>query len=236
MNTNIMTKKEAIYIVNFMFYLFNVTFISAPIIFCILLYFGNSMFNSFAVSLALGVSLPTALFSLFVAIYPLVASKVRALFHKYSLPLIGLEKSSFAIIKLQNKFFTFLRNASISTIIFYILSILPYGKSAEFIYILTRLTLLFSIILLVVGMAIDGIYIYFRCLFEIIHQFYKSKNLDILLKSKFDDIMKRFDQIHADMLYEPKRLSQEKPSVSDSIWLLKHSIARRGQHRIRKTM
>lgn len=226
MYKSIMTRKESVILVNFMFYLLTVTFVCATLLFFALLGFGHSLPRSFILSLAIGVSLPTTLFVLFITIYSLVASETNAFFHKHSLPLIGLEKSSFAIVNLQIKFFTFLRNASIVTAIFYVLSLLPISNSIAFIPILLKITLMSSILLVIGVMAIDGIYIYSRCLFEIILQFFKDKHLNTLLKSKFNNILTFFDRIRAELAYEPKHLKQQ-PSVSDFISSLTYSIAKR---------
>ena len=226
MKKNTMTKNEAIILVNVIFFLFNCTFILSVLFFSAMLNANYYMLHSVIVSLTVGVSLPTALLVIFIRLYSLVAiaPKVKNLFTKYSLPLIGLEKCSLEIVRLQDKFFTFLTQASIVMVVFYILSILPLSKSIEFVYIIIRLMLLCSIILMVGVMALDGLYIYFRCLFELIFKFYKEKNIDALLKTKFDNILTLFKKVYANVTYKPKRLKKH-PYVSNLIFLLTPSIA-----------
>lgn len=237
MNTNIMTKKESIVLINFMFYLLTITFVAGALLFFVMLDFGHSMLRSFILSVTIGISLPTALFVLFVSIYSLVASKISALFHKYyyTMPLIGLEKSSFAIINWQTKFFIFLRDASIVVVIFYLLSLLPFSNTIEFIYIILKMTLLFSVLIVIGATALNGIYIYFRCLFEIVFQLFEQKKLDTLLKSKFNNILIFIKRIYADLTYQPKRL-KKRPLVSGFIETLTHSIAKKGAHYVRKAI
>lgn len=237
MNTNIMTKKESIVLVNIMFYLLTITFVTGALLFFVMLDFGHSMLRSFILSVTIGISLPTALFVLFVSIYSLVASKISALFHKYyyTLPLIGLEKSSFAIINLQTKFSIFLRDASIVVVIFYLLSLLPFSNTIEFIYIILKITLPISILLVIGTTALDGIYIYFRCLFEIVFQLFKAKVLNPLQKSKFNNIFIFLKSICMELTYRPKHLKKWS-LVSGFIETLTHPIARRGKEFAHKAL
>ena len=83
--------------------------------------------------------------------------------------------------------------------------------------------LLLSILLVTAVTAIDGFYVYFKCLFELLFRFCESKNIDILLKNKLDNILAFCRKMYADITYKPKRLTK-KPSVSNLILLLTPSI------------
>lgn len=218
-----MTKKDAQLFTSFMFYLFTLVLTSFVFAFPIMAYLSYPLLAILLSLLFVGFALPSFMMVMLQKCYWLVSSWVSNLFQEYSLPLIGQEQMHKTICTLQTKIFIPLRNVSAFIVICYVMLILTpsstFGLLSTFLEILLQFTC-WSIATL---MAINGIFTYSVCLFEIIVQLSSYKRPKRAQKfslqamyTNFKDIFTRKEKI------APKRLLvAEKNSIGENIFLLK---------------
>ena len=170
--------------------------------------------------LATGFTLLSFMTILLQKCYWLVSSRIESLFQKYSLPLIGQEKSIKIICNLQ--LFNPLRNISLFIIIYYVLLQLLPSSSFRFINAFFETSFLFIIWTVGIFMAIDGILMYSICLFEIMVQLLGYKLPKRLQKCNIKTICASLESIFIEKPeYIPKRLSIVEPSISENTFSLK---------------
>lgn len=220
-----MTKKDAQLFSSLMFYTFTLVLVSFVFVFPIMAYFKCSSFTILMTLLFIGFALPSVMMVMLQKCYWLISSRVSAIFHKYSLPLIRQEESHKIIYNLQMKIFNPLRTTLLVIIICYLTLKLVSGSSfrlfSTFFEILLQLAC-WSIAML---MTIDGIFVYSIYLFDIAIQLSGYKKPKRLQKVNLKTIYINLKSILTEKsTYIPKRLSTEEPSLSEKTFSLKSFV------------
>lgn len=216
-----MTKKDAQLFSSLMFYAFTLLLTSSVFMFPIMVYLNHFSLAAFWTLLSISVAMLSIIMIMLQECYWLISERISRLFQKYSLPLIGQEQSHKIICILQIKLFDPLRDISFFIVACYGMLNLISSSSLKFFSIFFEFLLHLSCWSIVILMAIDGLFIYSVCLFEImIHLAQKGakKSQKFNLKTMYANLKADFTEKKT---YISTRLFTVEPASSEKTFSLK---------------